>query len=65
MNLNNGDKKNILGKGDSQDNSYFNLFILNHFDWWRPEWTATCLIIVTIVENHTLIIDVCVSKTKS
>jgi len=33
------------------------------FDWWHPECTATCFIIVTIVENHRLIIDICVSKT--
>jgi len=41
--------------------------------WWEPwmsfdwhsEWTATCFIIVSIVENHKLIIDVCVSKQNS
>jgi len=33
------------------------------FDWWHPECTATCFIIVTIVEIHRLIIDyVSVSK---
>jgi len=26
---------------------------------WHPECTATCFIIVTIVEIHRLIIDVC------
>jgi len=31
------------------------------FDWWHPECTATFFIIVTIVEIHRLIIDVCVS----
>jgi len=35
------------------------------FDWWHPECTASCFIIVTIVENHRLIIDVCVSKQNS
>jgi len=30
------------------------------FDWWHPECTATYYIIVTIVENHMLILDVCV-----
>jgi len=24
------------------------------FDWWHPECTATCFIIITIVENHRL-----------
>jgi len=28
------------------------------FDWWHPESTAICFIIVTIVEIHKLIIDV-------
>jgi len=28
------------------------------FDWWHPERTATCFIIVTIVDIHCLIIDV-------
>jgi len=32
------------------------------FDWWHPECTGICFIIVTIVENHRLIIDICVSK---
>jgi len=31
------------------------------FDWWHPECNATCFIIVTIVEIHWLIIDVCMS----
>ena len=30
------------------------------FDWWHPERTATCFIIVTIVEIHTLNLDVSV-----
>jgi len=32
------------------------------FDWCSPECTATCFIIVTIVEIYMLIIDVSVSK---
>jgi len=32
------------------------------FNWWHPECTATCFIIVTIAVNHRLIIDVCVCK---
>jgi len=32
------------------------------FDWWHPECTETCFIIVTIVEIHRLIIDDSVSK---
>jgi len=34
------------------------------FDWWPPEYTATCFIIVTIVEIHMLIIDVLCLFTK-
>jgi len=28
------------------------------FDWWHPEYTAKCFIIVTIIEIHRLILDV-------
>jgi len=35
------------------------------FDWWHPECTATFFIIVTIVEIHRLILNLCVFKNKS
>jgi len=28
------------------------------FDWWHPEYTAKCFIIVTMIEIHRLILDV-------
>jgi len=31
------------------------------FDWWHPECTATCFIIVTVVENHRLAIQLFMS----
>jgi len=34
------------------------------FDWWHPECTATCFLIVTIVEIHRLILDLCVFEYK-
>jgi len=33
-------------------------------DWWHPECTATCFIIVSTVEIHRLILDVCVCLHK-
>jgi len=30
------------------------------FDVWHPECTATCFVFVTIIEIHSLILDVCV-----
>jgi len=32
------------------------------FDWLHPECTATCFIIVTNVEIHRLILNLCVKK---
>jgi len=50
MNLNNGDKQ-ITSEHLT-------------FDWWHPECIATCFIIVTIVEIHRPILDVCVCLHK-
>jgi len=68
MHLNNGDEQNNqLGKVNYIDNSDNNLFkpqcmmgAINKL--WLVAATAKCMIIVTIVEIHRLIIDVCVSK---
>jgi len=65
MHLNNGDEQNIqLGKENYINNSDHNLFILQCMmgdinELWL---VATIIIIVTIIEIHRLIIDVCVSK---
>jgi len=60
-----------LSNGDKQITSEHKLIIYScsnawwepwmNFDWWHLECTATFFIIVTIVEIHRLIIDVCVS----
>ena len=66
MHLNNGEEQNIqLGKVNYIDNSDHNLFIPQCMmgainELWLVAATATCFIIVTIVEIHRLIIDVCV-----
>jgi len=68
MHLNNGDEQNIqLGKVNYIENSDYNLFIPQCMrrainELWLVAATATCIVIVTIVETHRLIIDVCVSE---
>jgi len=68
MHLNNGDEQNTqLGKVHYIDNSDHNLFIPQCMmgasnEFWLVATNATCIITVTIVGIHRLIIDVCVSK---